>query len=218
MYAICGNESDFWVNMLKNILCDRDGTIIYDKHYLCDPEGVELLPGALRGLVQLYEARCKIFVVTNQSGIGRGMYSLEEYKSCARRLNQLLAEDGVNISGTVFCPHAPDKGEDCDCRKPNTGMWRDLKVKHSLDAAESVMVGDKSADIMFGKNAGLAATILVLTGKGVDTAVALGLPTRHPGLVADGFYEPLSTPELPDCVALDMEWAAAYILQRNKVK
>lgn len=201
--------------MLKNILCDRDGTIIYDKHYLCDPDGVELLPGAARGLAGLYQAGCKIFVVTNQSGIGRGMYSLDEYKSCARRLKQILAEDGVKIGDTVFCPHAPDKGEECDCRKPKPGMWKDLMIKHSIQAAESVMIGDKSADIMFGKNSGLARTVLVLTGKGPETAASLGLPTEHPGLVEHGYYEPAPGREIPDCVALDLEGAANYILNKN---
>lgn len=203
--------------MLKNILCDRDGTIIYDKHYLCDPEGVELLPGAASGLGALYKAGCKLFVVTNQSGIGRGMYSLEEYRACARRLNKLLLDDGgIKVSATAFCPHAPDKGEDCSCRKPDIGMWKDLRVKHSLDEAESVMIGDKTADIMFGRNAGLARTILVLTGKGVNTAVSLGLPTDHPALVSCGWYEPPPAGvDIPDCVALDMEWAADYILKKN---
>jgi D-glycero-D-manno-heptose 1,7-bisphosphate phosphatase len=201
--------------MLRNIHCDRDGTIIYDKHYLCDPDGVELLPGAAKGLARLYKAGCRIFVATNQSGIGRGIYGMDEYKACARRLNKILSEEGVKIGGTVFCPHAPDKGEDCDCRKPKTGLWKELKVKHSLDAAQSVMIGDKSADIMFGKNSGLACTILVLTGKGLETAASLGLPTENPALVAQGYYEPSSGVEIPDCVALDLEWAADYILKKN---
>lgn len=201
--------------MLKNILCDRDGTIIYDKHYLNNPEEVELLPGAGKGLSALYASGCKVFVVTNQSGIGRGIVDFESYKACARRLNQVLSELGVMISGTVFCPHAPDKDAPCDCRKPAIGMWTKLRASHSLENMQSVMIGDKMADIMFGKNAALACTILVLTGKGVNTAAELQLPTLHPGLVEEGFYELPSRPDLPDCVALDMEWAAAYILQKN---
>lgn len=206
--------------MLKNILCDRDGTIIVDKHYLCDPEGVELLPGAAVGLKALYDANCKIFVVTNQAGIGRGYYGLDEYKACARRLNKILADEGVKVSDTVFCPHAPgeDGGEECDCRKPATGMWKDLKLRHGLDETQSVMIGDKEADIRFGINAGLAATILVLTDKGVDTAAAMGLRTHHSGLVEDGFYEPPAIEGMPSCVALDLEWAAAYILRKNGAK
>lgn len=202
--------------MLKNIFCDRDGTIIYDKHYLSDPAGVELLPGAAAGLGALYKFGCKVFVVTNQSGIGRGIYGLGEYKACARRMNQLLSEAGVKVSATAFCPHAPDLGESCACRKPAIGMWNDLRAKYSLDGNECVMIGDKSADIMFGKNAGLARTILVLTGKGVDTAISLGLSTEHPDLVAAGWFEPpVPGVDIPDCVALDLEWAAAYILKKN---
>lgn len=204
--------------MLKNILCDRDGTIIYDKHYLSDPKGVELLPGASKGLKSLYESGCRIFIVSNQSGIGRGMFSLEQYKACARRLNKLLEEDGVKVSGTVFCPHAPDKEQKCDCRKPAIGMWTELKAKHSLESSQSVMIGDKPADFMFGKNSGLAATILVLTGKGLKTARELELPTEHPLLVSQGFYEVPSGPNLPDCVALDLESAASYILLKNGIK
>lgn len=209
---VCGGS------MLKNVLCDRDGTIIYDKHYLAAPDGVELLPGATRGLRNLYDSGCKIFVVSNQSGIGRGMFSLDDYKACARCLNKLLYEDGVKISGTVFCPHDPNSGAECDCRKPAIGMWTNLRIRHSLENSQSVMIGDKSADIMFGKNAGLAATVLVLTGKGLETAQDYGLATKHPALVAFGYYELPANPNLPDCVALDLEWAASYILQKNGAK
>ncbi len=197
--------------MLKNVLCDRDGTIIYDKHYLCDPAGVELLPGAASGLAALRGAGMRLFVVTNQSGIGRGMYGMEQYLACERRLDEILSAAGAELSATVYCPHAPEDAS-CRCRKPEQGMWLELQRRYALNAAECAMIGDKMVDIEFGKRAGLARTVLVLTGKGLKSAADVGIRQDDEALAEQGYYCPRGRADWPDCVALDMGEAAAYLL------
>ncbi len=162
--------------LIDSILLDRDGTIIVDKHYLCDPGGVELLPHVADALAHAYREGRRLFVVTNQSGIGRGMFTDAAYQACSDRLESLLAQHGARFTASRYCPHAPDSfGHGCTCRKPMTGMWMSLRTQYGLYAAKSVMIGDKGVDVAFGRRAGLAASILVLTGKGKTEAHRLGL-------------------------------------------
>jgi len=159
---------------IKNILLDRDGTVIVDKHYLSDPEGVELIPEGGRALAALQQAGMRMYVLTNQSGIGRGYFTEDDLHACTVRLDELAELFGAMIEDTVFCPHAPE--DECTCRKPLIGMWSQLKDMYGLLPEESVMIGDKQADVDLGKNAGLAASILVLTGKGEKERQKLELP------------------------------------------
>lgn len=155
-----------------SVFLDRDGTIIEDRHYLADPAGVTLLPGAGEALGRLCAAGCHLYVVTNQSGIGRGYFSEQDFLACQNRLDELLRPFGAKIADFRHCPHDPSRG--CDCRKPGTGMWKSLCAAHGLNPAECVMVGDKIEDLLFGRNAGFAASCLVLTGKGESRARELG--------------------------------------------
>jgi len=149
----------------KYILLDRDGTIIFDKHYLHDPDGVELLPGAAEGLKHMQDMGYKLVVLTNQSGVGRGYYDEASVHACNARMEELLAPFGVLVDGVYYCPHAPE--EACDCRKPATGLMEQAAKAHGFDPREAVMIGDKEADMGVGRNSG-ALTILVRTGKGAD--------------------------------------------------
>lgn len=201
---------------MMNILCDRDGTIIYDRHYLSDPAGVELLPDSASGLRRLGAAGARLFVVTNQSGIGRGMFAEEDYLACAARLDSLLDEQGVRIADSVFCPHAPDENgrSGCRCRKPGPGLWLELKRRHGLDESVSAMIGDKPEDVAFGAGLGFAESILVLTGKGMKSAAGLGLPELPPGadfMPVDGAR---SGGVAPTCVARSIDSAADYLLAK----
>ncbi len=160
---------------IDSLILDRDGTVIADKHYLADPDGVELLPGAGEALARLARAGVRLFLASNQSGIGRGYFSEADQRAVHARLEALLQDGfGVTLSGAAHCPHAPEDG--CDCRKPAPGMWRALAAAHGLDPAATAMVGDKIADVRFGLDAGLALSALVLTGKGAEHAARLGLP------------------------------------------
>ncbi|MDY7001059.1 MAG: HAD family hydrolase, partial [Thermodesulfobacteriota bacterium] len=159
---------------IENVLLDRDGTIIKDKNYLSDPDGVELLPGAGQGLAGLAKSGIRLFLVTNQSGIARGYFKEKDYWSVQERLGQVLLSFGVILTDTAFCPHGPN--DNCACRKPAPGMGQHFFKTHGLDPARTVMIGDKASDIAFGLNCGLCASVLVLTGKGRDQAKAYGLP------------------------------------------
>ena len=162
---------------LSAVLFDRDGTLIVDKHYLGDPEGVELIPGTGEALGALHSWGVKTFVVSNQSGIARGYFPESGWHACEKRLGELLAAFGAVVDDERFCPHGPEEG--CRCRKPDTGMWESLKNAHQLDASRCAMVGDKVEDLLFGTNAGLAVAVLVLSGKGEKSAEKLGLDAEE---------------------------------------
>ncbi|MDD2220239.1 MAG: HAD family hydrolase [Desulfoplanes sp.] len=190
---------------ITNILLDRDGTLIKECHYLCDPDNVELIPGVIAPMRNLQARGVHFFLVTNQSGIGRGYFSREEYQKVQKRLADILAEQGILLTDNFFCPHAPD--QECNCRKPRTGMWQELVARHALTPEQTVMIGDKRADITFGLNASLQYTILVLTGHGAKESTALDLPRLH----QDILELPERRPGWPHAVARDLGSALAWI-------
>lgn len=159
---------------IDTILLDRDGTLIEERHYLRDPDQVCLATRIAAPWRRLAHLGCRFFLVSNQSGIGRGLLTLEEYRSVHARLQELLQAEGLSLQDSVFCPHGPEA--DCDCRKPRPGLWRRLVQAHNLRGESTVMVGDKVADIRFGHAIGCAETVLVMTGYGPKEALALGLP------------------------------------------
>ena len=191
-----------------NILLDRDGTLIEDRHYLSDPAQVTLLPGVAQALRRLALAGCRLFVVSNQSGVGRGYFSLESAHACNVRLTQMLAAHGVHFFDMLLCPHGPEEG--CACRKPQTGMWDVLRERHGLHAAHTAMIGDKLDDVRFGRASGLR-TVLVLSGKGREQAAGLGLP-----LPTEGFWTPSAppSPDQPHAVAADIMAAVDFLERR----
>lgn len=200
---------------ITSVFLDRDGTVIVDKHYLADPAGVELLPHAAEGMAALAAAGMRLFVVTNQSGIGRGYFTEAAYHACHAALERCLHEAGVSIEGTAFCPHGPE--DECECRKPRVGMWRALAEEFGLIPANAAMVGDKMDDILFGRAAGFPLTVLVLTGKGEKTAREKGLPLPSQGEPYRAVAAAV-TPEgahLPHAVAADLAGAAQFILDQQ---
>ncbi|MCF8107654.1 MAG: HAD-IIIA family hydrolase [Desulfohalobiaceae bacterium] len=157
-----------------NVLLDRDGTLIEDRRYLSDSGGVRLYPGVGPALRSLMDLGCRLFLVTNQSGIGRGLFTSAEYGCVHERLQDLLAAERVYFTDHMFCPHAPE--DRCLCRKPGTGLWDQLRERHGLLPEQSLMIGDKPADVQFAGRAGLACAMLVLSGYGRNTAQSLDLP------------------------------------------
>lgn len=147
------------------VFLDRDGTIIREKAYLSDPAGVELVPGTIEALKALRAAGWPYVVVTNQSGIARGLYAESDYHRVAARLQEILEEAGAPPEATQFCPHHPDVTGPCDCRKPDTGMYRRAAADHGLDLSRSVYVGDKLTDVLPAATLG-GRGILVRTGYG----------------------------------------------------
>ncbi len=149
----------------KYIMLDRDGTIIVDKHYLHDPDEVELLPGAVDGLKRMQDMGYGLGILTNQSGVGRGYYDEASVKACNGRTAELLQAHGITIDGMFYCPHAPE--EECQCRKPAPGLMEQAAEALGFDPAQAIMIGDKAADMGVGRNTG-ALTLLVRTGKGLE--------------------------------------------------
>jgi len=165
------------------VFLDRDGTIIEERHYLADPAGVVLLPGAVEGLRRMRGLDLALVVVTNQSGVGRGYYGYEAVERVHDRLRELLAAGGVRLDGIYVCPHAPEDA--CACRKPRPGMVERACRELGLDATASFVIGDKACDIALGR-AVRATTILVTTGYGEKELAAGGCRPDH---VAAGLSE-----------------------------
>jgi D-glycero-D-manno-heptose 1,7-bisphosphate phosphatase len=127
---------------------DRDGTIIREQHFLADPAGVELLPGAAPALRAIAAAGFALVLVTNQSGIARGLYTEEDFQAVQARLDLLLAQEGVAFEGVFHCPHHPDHTGSCDCRKPGLGLYRAAATALRLDPAASIYAGDRLRDVL----------------------------------------------------------------------
>ncbi|HJQ22042.1 MAG TPA: HAD family hydrolase [Gemmatimonadaceae bacterium] len=127
---------------------DRDGTIIFDAHYIGDPKQVKLLPGAGAAVRLLNDAGWPVIVVTNQSGIARGLFTMAEYERVHARFIDLLAADGGTIDATYMCPHHPDFTGICECRKPGTLLFRRAAYDFDLDVTASWYVGDKLRDVL----------------------------------------------------------------------
>ncbi len=149
--------------MNKAIILDRDGTIVKDGHYLKDPNKLRVYKGVVPALKLLKEKGWKIIIGTNQSGIGRGYFTLETLEKIHKELHKIFRKNHLQIDEIYFCPHHPN--DKCHCRKPNLGMLQEAAKKHHLNLESCIVIGDKECDIQWGKNGG-AKTILVLTGKG----------------------------------------------------
>lgn len=134
------------------IFLDRDGAVIEDTGYIGDPDRVRLLPGAANALLSLRSQGFRLVVVSNQSGIGRGLISSEQAARVHRRFVDLLAEAGVVLDGVHYCPHSPD--DNCACRKPSPEMIFRAARELDIDLARSFLVGDKMTDIEAGRTAG----------------------------------------------------------------
>ena len=125
---------------------DRDGTLIADVHYIARPADVYLLPGVGAALRRLNEADVSVVVVTNQSGLARGIFDEAAYHAVRARVDELLAAERARIDATYFCPHTSDAG--CRCRKPGTELHERAIAEHRLDGARSFFVGDRLRDVL----------------------------------------------------------------------
>lgn len=152
--------------MNRAVFLDRDGTIIEEKHYLHRPEDVVIFPGAAPGLKRLQDAGFKLIIVSNQSGVGRGYFTLADLERVHRHLCDELGREGVGFDKIYFSPEAPDQpGRG---RKPSPEFLFDARDEVGLDLAESYMIGDKLLDLECGWNAGVKQCLLVRTGYGAE--------------------------------------------------
>jgi D-glycero-D-manno-heptose 1,7-bisphosphate phosphatase len=146
---------------MKTVFLDRDGIINKDcKDYVKNWEEFSFLPGSKEAIAMLSKSGFNIFVVTNQSGIGRGVYSESDLHCIHEKMSKELEKSGGRIDKIYFCAHVPEDA--CKCRKPGTGMLKEASLEHGIDLKKSFMIGDKATDICAGKSAG-CRTILVRT-------------------------------------------------------
>lgn len=156
--------------MQKAIFIDRDGVINIEKNYLYKIEEFEFINGVFEALKSFQSLGYTLFIITNQSGIGRGYYTLDDFNRLTSWMLQQFKEKGITISDVQLCPHGPN--DDCNCRKPKTGMIDTILKKHAIDLQNSWLIGDKASDIECAKNAGIAHTIQVKSGHEFETSMA----------------------------------------------
>ncbi len=161
--------------MKRAVFLDRDGTINEDVGDLYEIERVAFIPGALDALKMLGR-RFSLFIVTNQSGIGKGVFDLETYHSFERDYSSLLSGEGIDIVETYCCPHRRD--EPCICRKPSTHFMELASERHGIDLARSFVIGDHPHDVEMGLGAG-ARAIYLLTGHGMKHRSELVVVPHH---------------------------------------
>ncbi len=153
--------------MNRAVFLDRDGTLIEDRNYLRRPEEVALLPGAAAALKRLQDAGFLLFIVSNQSGVGRGLFTLTDVEAVNARVVEEFGRQGVKFQRIYTAPEAPDRPS--RGRKPSPQFLFDARDEFGLDLAASYVIGDKLSDLETGWNAGTRGSILVRTGYGAHT-------------------------------------------------
>ena len=138
--------------MTRAVFLDRDGTVIEECGYLGDPARVRLLPGAAEALSSLVSEGWKLIIVSNQSGVGRGLIAPDQMEAVQRRFLELMHSGGIPIAASYLCVHTPEAN--CECRKPSPFFLHRAAAEHSLDLSASWMIGDREGDILCGRNAG----------------------------------------------------------------
>ncbi len=183
--------------MRRAVFLDRDGTINPDSGYIDSPEKISLFPAARSGLRLLYQHNYLLFVVTNQSGVGRGYFPESALEPIHRKLSSEIEREGAKLTEIVYCPHHPD--DRCECRKPSPYLVFRLADRYEIDLAGSFFIGDKISDILTGKNAGCGSILLA----------------EHSQL--PGLREMKEWLE-PDYIAPDLHQAARWIVGEGSVE
>ena len=158
------------------VFLDRDGVVIEESHYLGDVSRVRLVPGAGAAIGALNRAGWPVVIVTNQSGVARGLFPVESVDEIHRHISDLLRSSGAHIDAFQFCPHHPEAvlpvyRKVCGCRKPLPGMLLVAAAELGIELKSSWMIGDRTADLEAGAAAG-CRTVLVRTGYGSEVNVA----------------------------------------------
>ena len=130
---------------MKAVFLDRDGTLNKDFGYASEIKHLELFPETVPGLKKLFSSGYILIIISNQSGVGRGYFTLDKVKKFNARLIKILAKEGIFIAGVYVCPHAPEDG--CLCRKPNAGLFEKAIQDFRINTKESYSIGDKEADV-----------------------------------------------------------------------
>lgn len=176
--------------MKKAFFLDRDGVINVDVDYLHRPEDVVLCPGVGKAVRKINEAGYLAVVVSNQSGIARGMYTLREVKAVEQKIRELLEPESARLDAFYYCPHhkegvVPEFAVDCSCRKPKPGLLLNAISDLEIDPAASFLIGDQLSDLRAGEEAGCKAVVMVTTGHGLQNLEKARAENRvvKPGLL-----------------------------------
>ncbi len=173
------------MSIRKAFILDRDGVLIEDKDYTYKIEDFKLLPGVIEGL-KLLQQDYLLFIVTNQSGIGRGYYSESDFFKFNNHLIKVLEENQIRIEKTFYCPHI--KEENCECRKPKIKYIKEIVDGWNIDIKKSWMIGDHPSDVQFGINGG-CKTAYMITGHGKKHLRDLEVKGIIPTLIQSNFLE-----------------------------
>lgn len=170
------------------IFLDRDGVINQDSGYVSTRDDFIFIDGVIEAMKQLKQKGYQLVVVTNQSGIARGLFTEKDFIKLTEWMDWSLADRGVDLDGIYFCPHHPSEGagvntQACHCRKPAPGMFLDAITDLKIDASASYMVGDKVSDLIAAQAAGVAHLILVRTGKDITAEGEAMAEAVYPSLV-----------------------------------
>jgi len=192
--------------MQRALLLDRDGTICEESNYLDRPERLRLLPGSAEAIRLARSAGFLAVVVTNQSGIARGMFDESDLERIHARLAELLAHEGAELDGIYHCPHHPEAGRGplrqvCDCRKPEPGLLLRAREELGIELDRSYAIGDRLRDLEAGWRVG-ARGILVLIGNGREEF---------------GYHSRTGGPQ-PAYVASDLLDAVEWIVREEKLE
>ena len=173
------------------VFLDRDGVVNVDSGYVGDWDSFVFLPGVIEAMRALCDAGYALVIVTNQSGIGRGFYTEEDFHALTERMCNELSRHGVSIAGVYFCPHLPEAAlpqyrKTCDCRKPKPGLIHRALEELDIDLTRSAMVGDKSSDMQAALAAGIPQRYQVVSGEPYENCIAVsGLPDACRALLSE---------------------------------
>lgn len=142
----------------KAVFFDRDNTLIIDSDYMHKLEDFKLFPDTISALKTIQAKGYKIFIVTNQSGIGRGYFTEEKMHKFNNHMLKNFEKNDIQVTDIAYCPHSPE--DKCECRKPSPKLINELIHKYNIDKSNSYMVGDKLSDAEAGKNAGITGVLL----------------------------------------------------------
>lgn len=171
----------------RAVFLDRDGTLNVDTRYLKDPDRLEIHLGVSEGLRLLRSAGLLLLVVTNQSGIARGLYTVADVEALHQRLRERLALLGASLDAFYFCPHAPE--EHCPCRKPGVELFRRAEREWGLDLSRSAILGDRYLDVQAGKRLGMLSAYVPEPGSWDDYAEERPLALAEADLPAENFLD-----------------------------
>jgi len=174
--------------MAYTVFLDRDGVINVDSpDYIKSESEFHFITQSPEAIACLTKAGCDVFVITNQSAIARKLTTGKELNNIFSKMKAGIIDVGGKIKDVFYCPHMPDAG--CDCRKPKPGLIFQAQKKYNLDLQQSCMVGDSAKDIEGAKNAGCGLSVLVKTGNGEKSTIALQEKGINPDFLAENLFE-----------------------------